>query len=126
MKIVFLAPFGLRPKGTVIARMAPLAAELTGLGCEVVIIAPPYTNPHDAGTVETVRGVTVKNIRLGPFTGTAAAPVLAWRLFRSALAEKPDLIHLFKPKGYAGMAAMLQVFCTRTRHENAAPVRRHR
>jgi hypothetical protein len=49
--------------------------------------------------VETVRGVTVKNIPLGPFTGTTAAPVLAWRLFRSALAEKPDLIHLFKPKG---------------------------
>jgi len=113
VKIVFLAPFGLRPKGTVIARMAPLAAELTGLGCKVIIIAPPYTNPLDAGTVETVRGVQVKNIRLGPFTGTAAAPVLAWRLFRSALAEKPDLIHLFKPKGYAGMAAMLQVVCAR-------------
>ncbi len=111
MKIVFLAPFGLRPKGTVIARMAPLAAELTELGCEVVIIAPPYTNPEDAGTVETVCGVTVKNIHLGPFTGTAAAPVLAWRLFRAALAEKPLLIHLFKPKGYAGMAAMLQVSC---------------
>jgi glycosyltransferase involved in cell wall biosynthesis len=111
VKIVFLAPFGLRPKGTVLARMVPLAAELTGLGCKVVIIAPPYTNPADAGTVETVRGVTVSNIPLGPFTGTAAAPVLAWRLFRSALVEKPDLIHLFKPKGYAGMAAMLQVAC---------------
>lgn len=111
MKIVFLAPFGLRPKGTVIARMVPLAAELTGLGCDVVIIAPPYTNPEDAGTMETVRGVTVKNIPLGPFTGTAAAPVLAWRLFRAALLEKPALIHLFKPKGYAGMAAMLQVVC---------------
>ncbi|MDD2319872.1 MAG: glycosyltransferase family 4 protein [Geobacteraceae bacterium] len=113
MKIVFLAPFGLRPKGTVIARMVPLAAELAILGCEVIIIAPPYTNPEDAGTIETVRGITVKNIRLGPFTGAAAAPFLSWRLFRAALAEKPVLIHLFKPKGYGGLAAMLQVVCDR-------------
>jgi glycosyltransferase involved in cell wall biosynthesis len=113
MKIVFLAPFGIRPKGTVIARMAPLAAGLNHLGNEAVIIAPPYTNPEDAGKVETVRGVTVKNIRLGPFSGAAAAPVLAWRLLRSALAEKPDLVHLFKPKGYGGLAAMLQVCCAR-------------
>lgn len=113
MKIAFLAPFGLRPKGTVIARMAPLAAELKSLGNETVIIAPPYTNPEDAGTVETVRGVTVKNICLGPFSGPAAAPVLSWRLFRGALAERPDAIHLFKPKGYGGLAAMLQVCCAR-------------
>lgn len=113
MNIVFLAPFGLRPKGTVIARMVPLAAELQARGCRVVIIAPPYTNPDDGGTVEIVRGVEVRNIPLGPFAGAAAAPVLAWRLFQAARAERPDLIHLFKPKGYAGLAAMLQVCCAR-------------
>lgn len=113
MKIVFLAPFGLRPKGTVIARMVPLAAELASLGCEVKIIAPPYTNPDDSGTIETVRGITVQNIRLGPFTGGTSAPILAWRMFRAALAEKPDLVHLFKPKGYGGLAAMLQAACMR-------------
>jgi glycosyltransferase involved in cell wall biosynthesis len=111
VKIVFLAPFGLRPKGTVIARMVPLAAELATLGCEVKIIAPPYTNPDDSGTIETVRGITVQNIRLGPFTGGASAPVLAWRMFRAALAEKPVLVHLFKPKGYGGLAAMIQTAC---------------
>jgi len=47
MKIVFLAPFGIRPKGTVIARMVPLAAGLCALGHEVVIVAPPYTNTED-------------------------------------------------------------------------------
>ncbi|MRR33753.1 glycosyltransferase WbuB, partial [bacterium] len=111
MKIVFIAPFGLRPKGTVIARMAPLAAELQTLGHEVVIVAPPYTNPEDSGKVERVRGVVVRNIRLGPLAGAAAAPVLSLRLLRAALAERPDLIHLFKPKGYGGIAAMLQLFC---------------
>ncbi len=113
MNIVFLAPFGLRPKGTVIARMVPLAAQLQARGCRVVIIAPPYTNPDDGGTVELVRGVEVRNIPLGPFAGAAAAPVLAWRLFQAARAERPDLVHLFKPKGYAGLAAMLQVCCAR-------------
>jgi glycosyltransferase involved in cell wall biosynthesis len=103
MKIVFLAPFGLHPKGTVIARMVPLAAGLKELGNEVVIVAPPYTNPEDSGTVETVLGVTVKNIVLGPKNKVLAAPFLSWRLLRAALAEKPDLVHLFKPKGYGGM-----------------------
>lgn len=109
MKIVFLAPFGIRPKGTVIARMIPLAAGLQRLGHEVVIIAPPYTNPEDSGKVETVSGVTVRNILLGPRNTALAAPLLAWRMFRGAQAEKPELVHLFKPKGYGGLAAMLHL-----------------
>ena len=113
MKIVFLAPFGLRPKGTVIARMVPLAAELKKLGHEVAIVAPPYTNPEDSGKKEIVRGVPIINIALGPKNKALAAPFLSWRLFRAVLAEKPDLVHLFKPKGYGGLAAMLQVFCKR-------------
>lgn len=106
MKLVFIAPFGIRPKGTVIARMLPLAVELQRLGHEVVIIAPPYTNPEDSGREEWVEGVRLRNVVLGPRNKALAAPILAWRLLRGALAEKPDLIHLFKPKGYGGLAAM--------------------
>lgn len=109
MKIVFLAPFGIRPKGTVLARMIPLAAELKRLGHEVVIVAPPYTNPEDAGKTETVRGVRLVNVSLGPKYKVLAVLPVAWSMFRAALAEKPDLIHLFKPKGYGGVAAMLQL-----------------
>jgi glycosyltransferase involved in cell wall biosynthesis len=109
VKIVFLAPFGIRPKGTVLARMIPLAAELQALGHEVVIIAPPYTNPEDSGRSEVVRGVRLCNIALGPRHKILAVPALAWRMFRASLAEKPDLIHLFKPKGYGGVAAMLHI-----------------
>jgi glycosyltransferase involved in cell wall biosynthesis len=107
MKIVFLAPFGIRPKGTVIARMVPLAAAMQALGHEVVIVAPPYTNPEDSGKTDEVRGVAIRNILLGPKNRALAAPILAWRLFRTAMGEKPDLVHLFKPKGYGGLAAML-------------------
>jgi glycosyltransferase involved in cell wall biosynthesis len=109
LKIVFLAPFGIRPKGTVLARMLPLAAELQTLGTEVVIIAPPYTNPEDSGKVEEVRGVRLVNVRLPGGGKALSAPILAMRMFRAALAERPDLVHLFKPKGYGGLAAMLMI-----------------
>lgn len=113
MKIVFLAPFGIRPKGTVIARIIPLASALQSYGHEVVIIAPPYTNPEDSGKTESVQGVQLRNIVLGPKHKVLAAPVLAWRMFSAALAEAPDLVHLFKPKGYAGLAAMLIIMLRR-------------
>jgi glycosyltransferase involved in cell wall biosynthesis len=113
MKIVFLAPFGIRPKGTVIARMVPLAVELQALGHEVVIVAPPYTNTEDSGKTEVVRGVRLVNVAL-PNAGKALSVFpLVWRMFRAALAEKPDLIHLFKPKGYGGLAAMLMILLQR-------------
>jgi glycosyltransferase involved in cell wall biosynthesis len=106
LKIVFLAPFGIRPKGTLIARMLPLADELQRLGHLVTIVAPPYTNPEDSGKVETIRGVTVRNIEICG-GGATAAPRLAWRMYRAAMAENPDLVHLFKPKGYGGLSAMM-------------------
>jgi glycosyltransferase involved in cell wall biosynthesis len=109
LKIVFLAPFGIRPKGTVLARMVPLAAELQTLGAEVVIIAPPYTNPEDSGRVEDVRGVRLVNVRLPDAGKAVSALILAWRMLKAALAERPDLVHLFKPKGYGGIAAMLMI-----------------
>ena len=109
MKIVFLAPFGIRPKGTLIARMIPPAAELQAMGHVVTIIAPPYTNPEDSGKTEVVRGVTVKNISLGPVTGAVVTPFLAHRMFWQARAERPDVVHLFKPKGYGGIAAMVHL-----------------
>ncbi len=106
MRIVFLAPFGIRPKGSLQARMLPLAKELQRIGHDLVIIVPPYTNPEDSGLVEVVEGVTLRNIRLGPTDGPLAAPFIACRMLRAALDLRPDLIHLFKPKGYGGLAAM--------------------
>ncbi|MBT1072528.1 glycosyltransferase family 4 protein [Pelotalea chapellei] len=107
MNIVFLAPFGIRPKGTVIARMLPLAVALQERGHRVTIIAPPYTNPEDSGREETVRGVRLINVALGPGSSAVDTLVLAGRMFRAMLDQSPDLIHLFKPKGYGGLAAML-------------------
>lgn len=113
MRIVFWAPFGIRPKGTLQARMLPLAQALQARGHEVTVVAPPYTNPEDAGLVEMVGGVPVRNITLGPVGGMLAAPFLAWRMLREALGQQPALIHLFKPKGYGGLAALLLLLLTR-------------
>ncbi len=108
MKIVMLAPFGIRPKGTVAARMLPLAVELSRFGHELVIVAPPYTNPEDSGRDELVAGIRLRNVLLPRFSFAAmAAPLLAWRLYHAVLQEHPDLVHLFKPKGYGGLAAQM-------------------
>lgn len=106
MKICFLAPFGIRPKGTVIARMLPLAAELQAMGHTVTIIAPPYTNPEDSGKIEKVRGVRLVNVELPSCSKTAGALLIAWRMFLTLRTEQPSLVHLFKPKGYGGLTAI--------------------
>jgi glycosyltransferase involved in cell wall biosynthesis len=99
-----LAPFGIRPKGTLAARMLPLAQALVGRGHCVSIVAPPIHNPQDAGRRALHNGVPV----------THAAPArlpggLDWApaMLLLALRERPDLLHLFKPKGYGGLAALL-------------------
>ncbi len=109
MKIAFLAPFGIRPKGTLQARMLPLAQELQRRRHELEIIAPPYTNPEDSGLVEMLGEVRLRNVLLGPAAGALAAPFIAIRMLRAALDLQPDIIHLFKPKGFGGLAAMLLV-----------------
>lgn len=113
MRIVYLAPFGTRPKGTLVARMLPLAVELQRLGHEIKIVAPPHTNPEDSGVVETARGIRIVNIRLAAGGKAFSAAQNAWRMYRAALREKPDLIHLFKPKGYGGLAMMLMIILKR-------------
>lgn len=110
MKIVFLSPFGIRPKGTLIARLLPLAKELKAFGHDIAIIAPPYTNPEDSGKVEIVDDVLIHNVALGTGHKITATLQTSWRMLRAALEGKPDLIHLFKPKGYGGLAAMRLVF----------------
>ncbi len=104
--LVMLAPFGLRPKATLSRRALPLAIELARRGWRVHILAPSDLWPADAGLTTVIEGVTVEHgplpRRRGPL---AMAESTAW-MTRRVLALRPDLIHLFKPKGYGGMAAL--------------------
>ncbi|WP_366946715.1 glycosyltransferase family 4 protein [Roseiflexus sp.] len=98
-----LAPFGIRPKGTLAARMLPLAQALVRRGHQVVIVAPPVHNPDDAATCVEYEGVPVIH------TAAPRAPGVAQQtlaLLQATLQQRPDVVHLFKPKGYAGLAAL--------------------
>jgi glycosyltransferase involved in cell wall biosynthesis len=107
LRITMLAPFGIRPKGTLSARMLPLAQALARRGHYVSIIAPPVQNPQDAGRRDVYDGVPVTHTRLPAWPGPAGVAQQVELLLRAALAERPDLLHLFKPKGYSGLAALL-------------------
>jgi glycosyltransferase involved in cell wall biosynthesis len=103
MRIVMLAPFGIRPKGTLAARMLPLAQALVRRGHQVVIVAPPVHNSDDAATCVEYEGVPVIH------TAAPRAPGVAQQtlaLLQETLRQRPDVVHLFKPKGYAGLAAL--------------------
>jgi len=107
LRITMLAPFGIRPKGTLSARMLPLAQALSRRGHCVSIIAPPVQNPQDAGRRDVYDGVSVTHTWLPTLPGPAGVVQQVQSLLRAALAERPDVLHLFKPKGYSGLAALL-------------------
>lgn len=120
LRIAFIGAFAFSPKGTMRARAHPLAAELVKLGHEVTIFLPPYDNPADLGRVWEQEGVRVWNAgspsRLQNRANENSAPQVDGkvsrlnypRLLLQLLAAvnhyKPDLIHIFKPKGFAGAA----------------------
>ena len=106
-RITMLAPFGIRPKGTLLARMLPLAGALVRRGYAVTIIAPPVQNPEDAQTRVDHSGVPVVHTPAPTLPGAFGVAQQVWALARAAHAEQPNLVHLFKPKGYSGLATLL-------------------
>lgn len=107
LRIAMLAPFGIRPKGTLSARMLPLAQALVERGHTVTITAPPVHNPQDAGQRTLYAGVPVEHLARPTLPGAPGALQWIVALFQQALAIRPDVLHLFKPKGYSGLAALL-------------------
>lgn len=106
MRIAMIAPFGIRPKGTLLARMLPLARSLTQRGHQVLIAAPPVQNVEDAGSTMVYDRVAVTHTAAPRLPGPAGVIEQSATLLRAALAFQPDLLHLFKPKGYGGLAAL--------------------
>jgi glycosyltransferase involved in cell wall biosynthesis len=101
--IVMVAPFGLAPKATTSGRALPLAAALVARGHRVTLIVPPWDDPARSGQEWVEDGVTIRHISLPRRLETAGIVV---RLRAAIRAARPDLVHVFKPKGHGALAAL--------------------
>ncbi len=101
MRIALVGPFGLKPKGTMAVRALPLARALRARGHAVTMILPPWSYPPDAGHAYDDAGVRIENVAIAP---RAFIPP---RLIARVRACQPDLVHIFKPKAYAGLTQWL-------------------
>jgi glycosyltransferase involved in cell wall biosynthesis len=104
MNIVMIGPFGLQPKGTMSVRALPMAQALAARGHSVTLLIPPWDHTADAGREWQEGDVRVVNVALPRRIPVLFHIMLALRLVRRALALRPDVLHFFKPKAYAGLA----------------------
>ncbi|OJV94717.1 MAG: hypothetical protein BGO39_22035 [Chloroflexi bacterium 54-19] len=109
MKISMVAPFGLKTKGTTSARVLPIAEALAKRGHQVWVIVPPWDDPAGSPDLaltgnrrEPVNGVEMVFV---PVQGRPQPLKLPLRLVKAALEGKPNIIHVFKPKAFSGLAA---------------------
>jgi len=102
MRIAFVAPFGLRQKATVWARILPLARRLAAANCFVLLAIPPWDSPEDAGKRWGDEGVEVVNVAL-----SGGLPFITRRLLAEVDNFRPDVVHIIKPRAYAGIVQWL-------------------
>jgi glycosyltransferase involved in cell wall biosynthesis len=100
-RVLMTGTFGLRPKGTMSARAAGMASALQQRGWSPRIITVPWDYPSDAGTTTSVSGLPVINTR---FVHPLLWPLPVAQIIREAQRFKPDVVHLFKPKGFGDLA----------------------
>jgi glycosyltransferase involved in cell wall biosynthesis len=107
-----IGPFGLRPKTTMNVRALPLAKALVARGHQLTLLLPPWSYPQHSGQKWVENGVVIENVTLPPHFPLLWHLLVAGRLVRRAMALRPDVVHCFKPKAYAGLAAWaLWWFC---------------
>jgi glycosyltransferase involved in cell wall biosynthesis len=102
--VVMLGTFAAWRLGTLQARALPLARELSQRGLRCAIVTVPWDMPRERGVVDVVDGVAVHNVR-SPWVG--AAPLAVAEQVRLVDAMHPAVVHLFKPKGFGGLAARI-------------------
>lgn len=102
MRIVFVAPFGLRKKTTVWARTFPMARALVRQGHQATVLIPPWDSPQDAGRSWDEGGVRVVNVEL-----SGGLPSIVLRLLNQIRAQRPHIVHVVKPRAYSGIVQWL-------------------
>jgi hypothetical protein len=85
MRIAFIGPFGMEPKGTMQVRALPLAKALARRGHQMALFLPPFHTPSAAGTSWQEDEVQVENVPISrwPLLGYG---ITSWRLAGRALA----------------------------------------
>jgi glycosyltransferase involved in cell wall biosynthesis len=126
LRIAFIAPFGMQPKGTVSARMVPMAQALARRGHTIRIVVPPWDDPDaprrwrvEDYTPEGAQG-RVTLITLPLCRGALGGARLALGLVKHGVFSKgrsrssassrgrwADVAHVFKPIGYSGLAGIV-------------------
>jgi glycosyltransferase involved in cell wall biosynthesis len=104
LRVVLLGGFGMSPKATMTYRALPMGRELAARGHAVTLIVPPWDHPEDAGHTWDDRGVQIVNTAIHERLRTPAIIAALRAAVRDA---RPDVVHLFKPKGYAGLVMPL-------------------
>lgn len=129
-RVCFVAPFGLGQKTTVWARTLPLAQALATHGWQATILIPPWDTPADSGKrwlepgsgqpdelgtgTETAGAVEIVNVALG-----GGPPAITSRLLRAIGERQPHIVHIIKPRAYAGL---VQWLLWQRRRTGAAPL----
>ncbi len=121
LRVAFVVPFGLAPKGTASARALPLARALAARGHEVTLLVPPWNDRARSGEVWEEAGVRVVNLRV-PARAALDVPVLVAALVRHVVRLAPHVLHAFKPKAYSGLVAALWWWLGRVRRSTKVVV----
>ena len=83
-----------------------MAQALCHRGHGVTLLLAPYDNLAEAGQVRQLDGVSIRNLPLRRVT--LVTPLLAAQaLARLTRRLHPDIVHIFKPVGYAALAGMI-------------------
>ncbi|MCS7038824.1 MAG: glycosyltransferase [Anaerolineae bacterium] len=105
MRILFVAPFGTCRRQTVSRRLLPLAVALAAGHDTVQVLVPAWDCRGEAGRMDEQEGVRLVFPAVGPRLHPLADPFLLRRLYREAMAFRPDIVHVSKGLGYAGLLA---------------------
>lgn len=111
MKICYIAPFGLITKGTTAARLLPIADQMAARGHAVRVVVPPWDDPASSPDLSLNRARLEKRGQLElfyvPVKYRPQPLTIPARLAQAAREFEPDIIHVFKPKAFSGLAALL-------------------
>lgn len=90
--------------GTLQARALPFARELQSRGVRCAIVTVPWDMPSESGVIDTIADVELRNTTA---TGVTSFPLAVVQQAARIRALQPQLVHVFKPKGYGGLAGRL-------------------